>query len=73
MISSAYRNQLVGSVPLAELPLKTGELFCFQLPWGSFPTFLALPAGWSYTPTSVGICIPMAGYDKAQWFIAQYK
>lgn len=73
MISSAYRNQLVGSVSLAKLPLKVVGLFFFQFPRGSFPAFLVLLADWSYTPGSVGICIPVAGYDKAQWFFAQYK
>lgn len=73
MISSAYRNQLVGSVSLAKLPLKVGGLFCFQFPRGSFPAFLALPIDRSYTPRSVGVCIPVTGYDKAQWFFAQYK
>lgn len=73
MISSAYRNQLVGSVFLAKLPLKVGGLFCFQFPREGFPAFLVLPTDRSYTPGSVSICIPVAGYDKAQWFFAQYK
>lgn len=42
MISSAYRNQLVGSVFLAKLPLKVGGLFCFQFPQGKFSCLSSL-------------------------------
>lgn len=68
MISRAYRNQLVGSASLAKLSLKVWGLFCCRFPLGSFPTSLVSLADGSYTPTSVGICVPVAGRDKTQYF-----
>lgn len=67
MISRAYRNQLVGSASLAKLSLKVWGLFCCRFPLGSFPTSLLIADG-SYTPTSVGIRVPVAGRDKTQYF-----
>lgn len=67
-ISSACRNQLVGSVSLAKLPLKIGGAVLLSIPPGKFSLLSSLAIDLSYTPRSVGVCTPVAGSDKAQWF-----